>query len=170
MVQTLPIHLTAIAPVIAFLMASTFFIMRLRASKKPTSAKKIIIPPLGMSTGFLMFLFPEFHIPAAWAILSFLVGALFFSLPLIKTSAFEIKEDQIYLKQSRAFLFILSGLFLVRLSLHNYIEHHISVFQTGSVFFILAFGMLLPWRIAMLMQYKKLEQELKRNKTPSTAV
>lgn len=169
MVHTLPIYFKAIAPIIAFLMASTFFIIRLRATKKPTSTKKIIIPPIGMSTGFLMFLLPEFHIPITWAILSFLTGALFFSLPLIKTSTFEIKEDQIYLKQSRAFVFILTGLFLLRLALHNYIEHHISVFQTGSLFFLLAFGMLLPWRIAMLIQYRKLEQSRNRDKLPSTA-
>ncbi|AUS09498.1 hypothetical protein C1X05_12175 [Laceyella sacchari] len=165
--QTLPIHLTTIAPIIGVAMASTFFIMRLRASKKPTSAKKIIIPPLGMSTGFLMFVFPECRIPLSWAILSFLVGALFFSLPLIKTSAFEIKGDDIYLKQSRAFVVILSGLFVVRLALHNYIEHHISIFQTGGVFFILAFGMLLPWRVAMLFQYKKIKEQLGQKNVPS---
>jgi membrane protein CcdC involved in cytochrome C biogenesis len=69
-------------------------------------------------------------------------------------------DGQIYLKRSRAFIFILIGLFVLRMALHTYVEHLISVEQTGSVFFILAFGMLLPWRLAMFMQYKKLERQL----------
>jgi membrane protein CcdC involved in cytochrome C biogenesis len=141
-------------------MASVMIIIRLRASKKPTNAKKILIPPLGMSTGFLMFLYPPMRIPWSWALIAFLAGALLFSYPLIRTSKFEIVDGQIYLKRSRAFIFILIGLFVLRMALHTYVEHLISVEQTGSVFFILAFGMLLPWRLAMFMQYKKLERQL----------
>jgi membrane protein CcdC involved in cytochrome C biogenesis len=151
-----------VAPLGAFLMATMVILLRLRATKKPTSAKKIIIPPLGMSTGFLMFLFPPFHIPWSWAILSFLCGALFLSIPLIKTSKFQIINDQIYLKRSRAFVLILVVLLVIRLSLHSYIEQHISIYQTGAIFFILAFGMLLPWRLVMYYQYKQVEKQLAR--------
>jgi membrane protein CcdC involved in cytochrome C biogenesis len=160
MVHTFPINLNFFAPIFAFLMASVMIIIRLRASKKPTNAKKILIPPLGMSTGFLMFLYPPMRIPWSWALIAFLAGALLFSYPLIRTSKFEIVDGQIYLKRSRAFIFILIGLFVLRMALHTYVEHLISVEQTGSVFFILAFGMLLPWRLAMFMQYKKLERQL----------
>jgi membrane protein CcdC involved in cytochrome C biogenesis len=37
------------------------------------------------------------------------------------------------------------------------VEAYITIYQTGAVFFILAFGMLLPWRIAMYIQYQKLQ-------------
>lgn len=137
-------------------MALTFVVIRLRAAKKPTSAKKIILPPIAMSTGFLMFLYPPTRIPFSWGIIAFLAGAVFFSYPLIRTSQFHIVGDDIYLKRSKAFVFILLGLLLLRLGLHTYVEEHISIPQTGAVFFILAFGMILPWRVAMYLQYRRL--------------
>jgi len=138
------------------IMALTFVVIRLRAAKKPTSAKKIILPPIAMSTGFLMFLYPPTRIPFSWGIIAFLAGAVFFSYPLIRTSQFHIIGDDIYLKRSKAFVFILLGLLLLRLGLHTYVEEHISIPQTGAVFFILAFGMILPWRVAMYLQYRRL--------------
>jgi len=140
----------------SIIMALTFVVIRLRAAKKPTSAKKIILPPIAMSTGFLMFLYPPTRIPFSWGIIAFLAGAVFFSYPLIRTSQFHIVGDDIYLKRSKAFVFILLGLLLLRLGLHTYVEEHISIPQTGAVFFILAFGMILPWRVAMYLQYRRL--------------
>jgi membrane protein CcdC involved in cytochrome C biogenesis len=160
-----PAFFQTLAPFMAVFMGIMMLFMRIRASGKPTNARKIIIPPLGMSTGFLMFLFPEFRIPLTWAAIAFLTGAIFLSIPLIKTSRFEVKGDQIYLKRSRAFILILVTLLVIRMALHSYIEqYHISIFQTGGLFFILAFGMLLPWRLAMLMRYKKLEKEIQQRK------
>jgi membrane protein CcdC involved in cytochrome C biogenesis len=167
MVHTIPFNFHFITPVIAFVMAATVITLRLRATNKPVNAKKIILPPIGMSTGFLMFLYPPTHIPWSWAALAFLTGALFLSIPLIQTSKFHVVNGEIYLKRSKAFVWILLTLFVLRLSLHSYIEQHISVFQTGSVFFILAFGMLLPWRLAMYVKYKKLQNELKQKSATS---
>lgn len=143
----------------AVVVASFIIFMRVRATKKPTSARKIIIPPLGMSTGFLMFLVPEMRIPWLWGIGAFLAGAIFFSIPLIRTSRFEVIEGEIYLKRSKAFILILIVLFAIRMGLHNYVEQHISIAQTGAVFFLLAFGMLLPWRLAMFYRYKQMEKQ-----------
>lgn len=133
--------------------ALSFVLIRIRGSKKPVSIKKIIIPPLGMSTGFMMFLYPPMRIPWEWAVGSFLIGAVFLSFPLIKTTKFVEVDGEIYAKRSKSFIFILIGLLILRISLHNYVEQIISVEQTGSIFFILAFGMILPWRAAMLWQY-----------------
>src|SRR5690625_6680991 len=47
---------------VAAFMAVTMIIVRLKAAKKPASVKKIILPPLFMSTGSLMFFFPEFQV------------------------------------------------------------------------------------------------------------
>ncbi|MGA8943137.1 MAG: cytochrome c biogenesis protein CcdC [Thermoactinomyces sp.] len=150
-----------VLPIAAFMMAIIVIFLRLRAAKKPTNAKKILIPPLGMSTGFAMFFFPPTHIPWSWAIAAFLTGALFLSIPLIQTSKMEVIGEQVYLKRSRTFVIILIVLFAIRMSLHTYIEHILSIYQTGSLFFILAFGMLLPWRLSMYIQYKKQLLKLK---------
>lgn len=156
MLQSIPVYIKIVAPIAACIMALIAIFVRIKAADKPTNAKKILIPPLGMSTGFLMFLYPPVHIPWSWAIASFLIGALFLSIPLIQTSKFELIDGQVYLKRSKAFIIILFVLFIIRMSLHTYIEHMISYYQTASLFFILAFGMLLPWRLAMYIQYKKL--------------
>ncbi len=145
-----------LATIIALIMALLVIFVRLRASRKPTSIPKIIMPPVGMSTGFLMFLFPMMHIPWLWALYAFLIGAVLFSYPLILTSRFEIVAGEIYLKRSRSFVFILLGLLIIRMLLHGYVEEYISVEQTGAVFFILAFGMILPWRTAMYWRYRQL--------------
>ena len=40
---------------------------RLREARTAVSIRKIVIPPLGMATGFCMFFIPAFRIPWAWA-------------------------------------------------------------------------------------------------------
>ncbi|MDN4594773.1 CcdC family protein [Polycladomyces subterraneus] len=154
-----PVHIAATLG--SIVMALTFVVIRLRATKKPTSAKKIILPPIAMSTGFLMFLYPSTHIPVTWGIIAFLAGAVFFSYPLIRTSHFHVVDGDIYLKRSKAFIFILLGLLILRLGLHSYVEELFSIPQTGAVFFILAFGMILPWRVAMYIQYRRLLKKIK---------
>ncbi|RCX18096.1 membrane protein CcdC involved in cytochrome C biogenesis [Fontibacillus phaseoli] len=138
----------------AALMAVSVLIIRLKASRKPVTIKKIIIPPLGMSTGFAMFFAPEMHIPLSWALIAFVVGALLFSYPLIRTTHFEIVGDEVFAKRSPGFAYILIGLLVIRLALHEVVEQYISVLQTGSVFFLLAFGMILRWRMYMLKEYR----------------
>ncbi|MDR6225079.1 CcdC family protein [Desmospora profundinema] len=139
-------------------MAGLFLFVRLRAARHPTNGKKIIMPPLGMSTGFLMFLYPPAQIPLSWGIAAFLTGAFCFSLPLIYTSRFEVVGRNIYLKRSKAFVWILLILLAIRMLAHEYVEHLISLEQTAGVFFILAFGMLLPWRLAMYREYTRLRR------------
>lgn len=141
-------------------MALLAIFVRTRASRRPATAAKIIMPPLGMSTGFLMFVVPATRIPVLWGVAAFLAGAVLFSYPLIRSSKLEISAGQIYVQKSKQFIFVLLGLLLIRLALHSYIEEYISIPQTGALFFILAFGMLLPWRIAMFLRFRKLEAEL----------
>ncbi|MET0787307.1 MAG: CcdC protein domain-containing protein, partial [Paenisporosarcina sp.] len=43
--------------VIAIVMGSIVMTVRMKAAKRPATAKKIILPPLFMSTGALMFVF-----------------------------------------------------------------------------------------------------------------
>src|ERR1700730_3126468 len=141
-------HLQLFSTLFAACLALLIIFVRLRAAKKPTSLKKIIIPPFAMSTGFLMFVVPQTHIPLLYAVYAVMVG-LIFSYPLIATSKMQIIDGEIYLKRSRAFPIILLSLLILRIFLHNYVERYITLPQTGAAFFILAYGMIVPWRFAM---------------------
>lgn len=149
-------HLRIIATLVMVVMASSVIFIRLKASRRPVTIKKIIMPPIGMSTGALMFVVPEFHIPIIWGLIAFVVGWFLFSYPLIRTTHFEIINDEVYAQRSPGFAFILIGLLAVRLILHEVIEQYISVLQTGSLFFLLAFGMIINWRLFMLKKYREI--------------
>ena len=96
-------------------MGTMALIVRSKAAKRPVTPKKIILPPLFMSTGALMFIFKEFRVPSMQIVEALIVGMLF-SIILIKTTNFEFgKIDDIYMKRSKAFLFILLGLLIIRL-------------------------------------------------------
>ncbi len=72
-----------------------------------------------------------------------------FSIFLIKTSKFEIKNNEIYLKRSKAFVFILIGLLVIRIAMKSILSTTIDYGALSGMFWILAFGMIVPWRIAM---------------------
>lgn len=113
-----------------------------------------------MSTGSAMFLIPALQISWLQVVEAFSVGVIF-SIFLIKTSRFKIKDQDIYLIPSKAFAFILFGLLIFRIILKLIISTKISLAETSGMFFILAFGMILSWRISMLIKFKKLEKQIK---------
>lgn len=153
--------LIAASSVIAIFMAVTMIFVRAKASKKPTSPKKIILPPIFMSTGAVMFFIPEFRLNGMEVIEALLLGAIF-SLLLIKTTKFEREGNDIYLIPSKAFIFVLVGLFLLRLIIKMIVGAHISFGETSGMFFLLAFGMIISWRIAMLIKYYRLREAIKK--------
>lgn len=122
------------------------------------TARTILIPPLGMSTGFSMFVYPPTRIPLLWGLSAFLIGAALLAYPMIKTSRLVREGDVIFLKRSRAFLGILLGLVAVRFAAREWIGQYISPIQTGSIFFVLAFGMIVRWRALMYLEYRKLQE------------
>lgn len=150
--------------VVASFMAVTMIFVRLKASKKPASIKKIILPPLFMSTGAFMFLFPVFQVNWSQVLEAVCIGMIF-SIFLIKTSKFEIRESNIYLIPSKSFIFILFGLLLVRILMKLAIGSKISFGETSGMFFLLAFGMIVTWRVAMIYKFKKLEKNLEYSGT-----
>lgn len=150
--------------IVAIVMGTLVMTVRARSAKKPASAKKIILPPLFMSTGALMFVFEYFRVAPLQIVEAFSVGLLF-SIVLIWTSRFEVKDGEIYLKQSKAFVFILVGLLIIRLIAKIILSSTIHIGELSGMFWILAFGMIVPWRIAMFVQYKKLEKTIVTNST-----
>ncbi len=129
---------------------------RVRETLRPISVPRIVIPPLGMSTGFAMFLFPQTRIPLAWAAVAFLLGALVFSWPLLRVSRLTVRGTEVFLERSTAFLWILVGLVAVRVALRGWVEQYVDPLQTGALFYVLAFGMILRWRVSMLRDYHRL--------------
>ncbi|MDC7286123.1 cytochrome c biogenesis protein CcdC, partial [Bifidobacterium thermophilum] len=71
---------------------------------------------------------------------------------------FEIRENDIYLKRSKAFIFILIGLLLIRIIAKSILSTSIDVGELAGMFWILAFSMIVPWRIAMYFSFRKMQQ------------
>ncbi|ALC90903.1 hypothetical protein AM500_14775 [Bacillus sp. FJAT-18017] len=159
-------NLALASTVVALGMATMAMFVRMKAAKKPATALKIIIPPIGMSTGALMYIVPEFRLTGLEIVEAVVIGMLF-SILLIKTSSFEVKDEQIYVKRSKAFFFILIGLLIVRLIMKLVLSATIDFGELSGMFFLLAFSMILPWRIAMYREFKKLQNEISRTKQPA---
>ncbi|MDR7250772.1 CcdC family protein [Bacillus pumilus] len=148
-----------ISSIIAICMAVAVMFIRIKSSAKPATAKKIILPPIFMSTGALMFFVPMFRVTGAEFLEAITVG-MFFSIFLIKTSKFEIRGNEIYLKRSKAFVFILIGLLVLRIGMKTILSSSIDYGSLSGMFWILAFGMIVPWRIAMYLSFRKLSKQL----------
>ena len=150
-----------LSTIVAAIMASTMIFIRMKSSEKPASVKKIILPPLFMSTGGLMFLFPMFQLTLSEVFEALIVGVLF-SFFLIKFSKFEIKNNDIYLIPSKSFVFILFGLLILRIIIKLMIGSQISFGETSGMFFLLGFGMIFTWRVAMLYKFIKIKNQLNK--------
>ena len=129
---------------------------RFHETRRAVKVRGIVLPPLGMATGFAMFAAPQMRIPVSWALIAFLLGAGIFAVPLARTSRLERDGDAIMMRRSPAFLAILLVLVAIRFALRSYIDQFISPLQTGALFFVLAFGMILRWRLGMLLEYRRL--------------
>jgi membrane protein CcdC involved in cytochrome C biogenesis len=147
-------YLTSIgAAILGFIV---ILLWRIREGQTPVTAKKILIPPLGMATGFSMFVVPLFRIPWLWALIAFLVGAVLLAWPLVRTSRLHRVDGQIMMHRSKAFFIVIVVLALIRLLAKNYVGRYITLEQTAGLFFVLAFGMIVRWRGQMYHQYRRL--------------
>jgi len=129
---------------------------RAHEARRVVTVRSIIIPPLGMSTGFSMFAVPATRVPLAWAFAALALGAVLFAIPLVRTSRLVQQDDQILVQRSRAFVAILLGLVAVRFGLRTWIEQYVSPLQTGALFYLLAFAAVVRWRLTMLRDYRRL--------------
>lgn len=149
--------------IVSLFMVAIVNFFRMKNTKKPVkNAKSIIIPPLGMATGFSMFIFAPALRPTWTEIAYAIIAGMLCSIFLIRTSKFEIRENKIFLQRSKLFFIVLIGLVLVRY-LAKFIlstSYHLDAGEMSGMFFILAFSMILPWRIGMLVGYKKIEKQL----------
>lgn len=148
-----PLGTSAVASVIGLI---GVMIWRFREGRSAVTARKIIIPPLGMATGFCMFISPQFRVPLLWAAIAFLIGAILLAWPLLATSRLERDGDAIMMRRSSAFFLVVVALAAIRYFARGYFDSILTIQQTAGLFFILAFGMILRWRLKMYSQYRTL--------------
>lgn len=129
---------------------------RVREGRTAVTIRKIIIPPLGMATGFSMFFVPAFRVPWMWAAAAFLAGAILLAYPLLVTSRLVRDGDSIMMRRSNAFFAVVVALAAIRFLARNYFDSVMSIQQTAGLFYILAFGMIVRWRMRMLAEYRTL--------------
>jgi len=129
---------------------------RVREGRSAVTIKKLVMPPVGMATGFSMFVMPMFRVQWSWALAAFLIGAIVLAYPLLLTSSLRREGDVIMMKRSSAFFAVVIVLAAVRYFARGYFDKYLTLEQTGGLFFILAFGMILRWRLKLLSLYMKL--------------
>jgi membrane protein CcdC involved in cytochrome C biogenesis len=149
-------HLNVLSFLSSIFGAAAVLVWRIRETRTPVSFKKIVIPPLGMATGFAMFAVPMFRVPLTWAIEAFALGALILAYPLLRTSRLTREGDAVMMQRSNMFLAVILVLAAVRIAARGYLDTVLTVQQTAGLFFILAFGMILRWRAQMLIEYRSL--------------
>lgn len=150
--------LFTLASIMAVFMGIGVIFVRQRASARPLSLNKIVIPPVMMSTGALMYVFPYFRLSGV-EILEALIIGLAFSLLLVFTTRYEEKDDELYVKPSKWFIGILFGLLILRLGLKSILSLSISPGEIGGMFFLLAFIMIVVWRLSMLVKYRNFKKQ-----------
>jgi membrane protein CcdC involved in cytochrome C biogenesis len=154
-----PTHLPpALYVVLSLAGAGAMLIWRYRETSTPVTLPKLIMPPLGMSTGLLMFIAPEARVPWHWGLGAFLLGAVVFSIPLARSSTLTREGDTLLMKRSPLFLVLLLGLVAVRFALRSWIEVYWSQLQTGALFFLLALGAVARWRLGLVMEFRRLSR------------
>ena len=149
-------HVPAFASMIASLAGLiAVMIWRVREARTAISLKKIVIPPLGMATGFSMFLVPAFRIPWTWATGAFAIGSLALAYPLLRTTRLIRHGETVMMQRSSAFFVVILSLAAVRFLARAYLDSILSVQKTAALFFVLAFGMVLRWRAQMFVEYRR---------------
>lgn len=146
------------ASIMAVFMGAGAIIVRQRAAKRPLTMKKILIPPIMMSTGALMYVFPYFRLTPVEIGESILMGALF-SIVLVVTTKYEEKDGQLYVRQSKLFPLILVTLLILRIVLKSILSISISPGEIGGMFFLLAFVMIVIWRLSMFINLKSFKKQ-----------
>lgn len=161
-------HITTTDYAVATLVgAAAVIVWRIREGRSAVTLKKILIPPAGMSTGFCMFAMPAFHIPWSWALISFAIGCTLLAWPLLATTRLYCQGEVVMMKRSAAFLIVIVILAAVRFFARGYFDKLLTVPQTGALFFILAFGMILVWRVSMFLSYRRLTSQPAPKSAPS---
>lgn len=118
------------------------------------SGIRLLLPMLFMLPGMSVFLNPIRSVPA-WAFgVAFGVGMLL-SIPLIWTTNYEVREDNlIYAQKNWGFVVAFLGVLLIRFALR---QELVSIEPMGrlALFLMVAFGYLVPWRLVSFIKFRR---------------
>jgi len=146
----------AITALISLIGLAGVLVWRIREGRSAVTLKKIVIPPLGMATGFCMFIVPAFRVPLLWGLGAFLIGAVVLAYPLLVTSDLHRQYGVIMMKRSSMFFAVIIVLAVVRYLARGFFDRFLTLEQTGAIFYLLAFGMILRWRAKLYFAYRTL--------------
>ncbi len=146
------------ASIMAVIMGVGAIIVRQKAAKRPLTMKKILIPPIMMSTGAMMYVFPYFRLTLVEIGESIIMGAIF-SILLVLTTKYEERGGELYVRQSKLFPLILVTLLALRIILKTILSMSISPGEIGGMFFLLAFVMIVIWRLSMYINLKSFKKQ-----------
>ena len=147
---------TLITAVVSVVGLCGVLIWRIREGRTRVTAKKLLFPPIGMATGFSMFIVPAFRVPLLWGVAAFLIGALVLAYPLLISSSLRRDGDAIMMKRSGAFFAVVIVLAAIRYFARGFFDSYLTLEQTGGLFFVLAFGMIVRWRVYLYRLYRSL--------------
>ena len=129
---------------------------RVHETSRAVSAKKIVLPPLGMATGLSMLALRAFRIPWQWAGSALLLGAVVLAYPLIRTTRLERRGEDVILHRSKALFAVILGLAAIRFAARGYLDSILTGGQTAALAYLLAFGMIVRWRAQMFRDFRLL--------------
>jgi membrane protein CcdC involved in cytochrome C biogenesis len=158
---------TAITAVVSLIGLAGVLMWRVREGRSAVTLKKIVMPPVGMATGFCMFFYPPCRVPLLWGIGAFLIGAVVLAYPLLLTSDLHYQNGVIMMKRSSAFFAVIIVLAVVRYLARGYFDRFLSLEQTGALFYLLAFGMIVRWRLKLVLAYRALTASSSIPRAPS---
>jgi len=147
---------TALTAIVSLAGLCGVLLWRVREGRTAVTLKKIVMPPIGMATGFCMFIAPMCRIPFLWGLAAFLIGAIVLAVPLLLTSDLHYQNGVIMMKRSSAFFAVIIVLAIVRYAARSYFDRFMTLEQTGALFYLLAFGMILRWRAKLYFAYRAL--------------
>lgn len=141
-----------LSSVVAIFMATTVIFIRKKMSENALTIKKILLPPLFMSTGALMYISPLFRLTTLEIMESIGLG-IFFSIFIISTTKFKVRDNAIYLIPSKLFIIVLISVLIIRTIIKFILGSVLSYGTLSGMFFLLALVMIMCWRMAMLFKY-----------------
>jgi len=141
--------------IVAVFMTLFWLGFRHHEAARPLSPRRILIPPLGMSTGSFMYLVPAFR-PSSLHVLEAIAAGAVCGAILIATTRLDLRDRAVFLRPSRVFLFVILGLIAVRWIARLFLRQSIPFQELSGMFFLLALVMIVSWRVAMFVRYRSL--------------
>lgn len=116
---------------------------------------RLLIPLIFLLPALSMVLNPNVNVPAWEFGAAFGLGILF-SIPLIWTTNYEVREDNlIYARKNWGFIAAFLGILIIRFVLRRELSG-MDPQALMALFMTVAFGYLLPWRIASFIKFRRL--------------